>query len=266
VRSRKPLPSLLAVALSGAGLGCSASTPPPPPRPAGLPPTPTTVTVENPGGDAFDPELAALDRLANEPWSTRRDRENTLLIPLADARHWQRVRLWGYPTRAAFRYGDDHYGIIAAWYRPTSGKGDPESCLTEFIAEARPIAEGYGARVMGTRVVHTTQRTPVWRRPRIPHLRAPQQDAHEAPTYLAGPVVVQVVDAEVDGLLENHTYAGALASYPSWPGTCLLQGFVVIADKHKDVAERVRDRWVAEGAPRFAWHPQLSQAPSFESR
>jgi len=265
VRSRNPVPSLLALALSGAGLGCSASTPPP--RPVGLPPTPTTVTVENPGGDAFDPELAALDRLANEPWSTRRDRDNTLLVPLADARHWQRVRLWGYPSRVAFRFGDDHYGILAVWYRPTTGKGDPESCLTEFIAEARPIAEGYGTRVLGTRVVHTTQRAPMMRRPRAPG--PPENGGAPVPAAAprpSGPVVVQVVDAEVDGLLESHTYAGALASYPSWPGTCLLQGFVVVADKHKDVAERVRDRWVAEGATRFAWHPRLTQAPSFESR
>ncbi len=257
MRSCISLPSLLAVALSGAGLGCSASTPPP--RAAGLPPTPKTVTVENPGGDAYDPELAALDRLATEPWSTRRDRDNTLLIPLADARHWQRVRLWGYPTRAAFRFGDDHYGIVAVWYRRTAGKGDPESCLAEFIAEARPIAEGYGARVMGTRVVHTTQRAPAVRRP---PRGAPHPATVARPT---GPMVVQVVDAEVDGLLDTHTYAGALAAYPSWPGTCLLQGFVVVADKHRDVAVRVRDRWVAEGATRFAWHPRLTEAPSFES-
>ena len=180
------------MALSGAGLGCSASTPPP--RPAGLPPTPATVTVENPGGDAFDPELAALDRLAREPWSTRRDRDNTLLIPLADARHWQRVRLWGYPTRAAFRFGDDHYGIVAVWYRPTTGKSDPESCLAELVAEARPIAEGYGARVVATRVVHTTQRAPIGRRPpRVP--RPPGKGGAPLPdavSRLTGPVVVQV--------------------------------------------------------------------------
>ena len=128
-------------ALSGVTLGCSASVPP---RPVGVAPTPQTVTVQNPGGDASDPELAALDRLAGEPWGIRRDRTNTLLVPLTDAMHWTRVRFRGYPTRAAFRYGDDHYGVIAIWYTPAAGKSDPESWFffDRFFAEAPPRGRG----------------------------------------------------------------------------------------------------------------------------
>src|SRR5262249_39165226 len=100
--------SLVVLASSSVMLGCSASAPP---RPPSLPPTPATVTVENPGGDASDPEWASLDRLLHEPWGVRRDRHGSLIVPLSDARHWQRVRLWGYPTRAAFRFGDEHYAV-----------------------------------------------------------------------------------------------------------------------------------------------------------
>jgi hypothetical protein len=264
---RCPLASLVAVALSGAALGCSASTPP---MPAGAPPTPKTVTVENPGGDAFDPELAALERLAEEPWVLRRDRENTLLIPLADARHWQRVRLWGYPTRVAFRFGDDHYGVLAIWYRPAAaGRGDPESCLTDFLAEARPLAEGYGTRVVASHLVHSTQLgSPLGRRGAGIGRRA---DGGLAPkpqgvARSSGPMVVEVIDAEVDAVFTTKEYAGALASYPSWPGTCLLQGFVVVAGKHKELAERIRDRWVTEGATHLAWHPRLSDTPAQDQR
>ena len=257
-----PRASLVAVVLSvltvGATLGCTAQVPP---RPAGVPPpppTPRTVTVQNPGGDASDPEWAALDRLAREPWGIRRDRTNTLLVPLADAMHWTRVRLWGYPTRAAFRFGDDHYGIIAIWYTPApAGKSDPEGCLDRFLAEARPSAEAYGTRVLAS---HRIQVAP---RPREGlWLGAPLRTAAPEPR----PMAVEVVDAEVSALFSTRGYAGALASYPSWPGTCLIQGFVVLAGDHWELASRIRDRWVAEGAPRLSWHPRVVEPPRFDDR
>jgi hypothetical protein len=232
------------VALATAALACSASTPPTPPKPPGVAPTPKTVTIENPGGDAADPEWAALDRLAREPWGARRDRYNTLVVPLSDARHWQRVRLWGYPTRASFRFGDEHYGVVSIWYHRAEGKDDPESCLDRFIAEARPVAENYGTKIGESHLVRTMART--------------RQGLQ--------PMVVRVVDASVDGFFEAKEYAGALAAYPSWPGTCLIQGFVVVAGKHKALAQRIRDRWVTEGAPRLAWHARLAEAPGFEAR
>jgi hypothetical protein len=215
-------------------LGCAA--PRPPPRPPGLPPTPRTITVENPGGDAADPEQAALERLDAAPWSPRRDRWGTIGIVLADARHWQRVKLWGYPTRAAFRFGDEHYGITAVWYQRTAGPDDPESCLRRFVEEARPAAEAYGVHAAAT------------------------------PPVRAGTMVVEVIDATVDGVFDKKAYAGALAAYPSWPGTCLVQGFVVVAGQHPDLAARVRDRWVAEGAPRLFRNPALTEAPAPEAR
>lgn len=239
---RWPLPSMVAVGLSSMVLGCSASVPA---RPAGLPPTPQTVTVQNPGGDAFDPELAALERLSREPWNARRDRYNTLIMPLADARHWQSVRLWGYPTRAAFRFGDEHYGVVAVWYRPTTEKSDPESCLARFISEARPAAEAYGTRVVASHLVHTEQRR----------------------GSVVRPMVVQALDADVDSVFFSmRSYAGALAAYSSWPGTCLIQGFMVVAGKHKELAGRVRDRWMTEAATRLVWHPRLTDTPGFEER
>lgn len=260
-----PRARVVAVVLSSFALGCSATVPP---RPVGLPPTPRTVTVQNPGGDAADPGWAALDRLAREPWGVRRDRTNTLLIPLADALHWTRVRLWGYPTRTAFRFGDDHHGVIAIWYGPTTGPDDPESCLGRFLAEARPIAESYGTRVLSSRLVHTVQRPSDALRAGAAVTRGgdpPSPAARPTPQAMR-PMVVQVIDAEVAGFLSSKVYAGAIASYPSWPGTCLIQGFAVPADEHQELATRVRDRWVAEAAPRLVWHPRLTEPPSVDDR
>ncbi len=234
--------ALAAGVLALGATGCSASVPHP--QPAYVPPTPITVTVENPGGDAADPEWAALDRLSREPWAARRDRTNTLIIPLADARHWQRVRLWGYPTRAAFRFGDDHYGIVAIWYQPTTESDEPGACLTRFLDEGRPVAEAWGARITRQRRVDAVQRA--------------------GQTLL--PMAVEIVDAEAPGFLSDKAYAGALAAYKSWPGTCLIEGFVVVAGKHPELASKVRDRWVDQGATRLRWHARLQAAPEFDDK
>jgi hypothetical protein len=250
-----PRASFVSVALSLAG--CSASVPSAPPvvRTA---PTPRTVTVQHPGGDATDPEEAALERLAAQRWGVRRDRTNTLLVPLPDATHWTRVRLWGYPTRAAFRFGDEHYGIVALWYGPSAEGDDPASCLDHFLDEARPTAEAYGARVLAS------HRTAVV--PRTLEDLGTSGPVPRADVVSPGAIVVQVVDAVVDGFFSSRQYAGALAAYPSWPGTCLVQGFMAKAGDHPALAARIRDRWVSEGAPRLSWHPRVTGAPRFDDR
>ncbi len=235
---RCPRASFVAVALSSVVLGCSASVPP---RPPGLPPTPVTVTVKNPGGDAADPEWAALTRLGHEPWGGRRDRTNTLNIGLVDARHWQRVRLWGYPTRTAFRFGDDHYGVVAIWYSPTTENDDPESCLARFVAGARPLAETFGTKVVVSPVVHTTQRTGGTSRP----------------------MVVQAIDADVTGVFDDKSYAGALAARPVVAGHLSHPGIRGLGPP-PELAARVRDRWVTEARRGSFGTPRLMEAPAPE--
>jgi hypothetical protein len=234
--------TLLTLFTTSALFGCSAQVHSQPP---GVPPSPKTITVENPGGDSADPEEAALERLSREPWGARRDRTGSLVIPLPDARHWMRVRIWGYPTRTAFRFGDDHFGIMAVWFRPTTEDDSPEACLDRFVAEARPSAESYGVRVVETHLVRTE---------------------HRGTRGVHRPMVVQVIDAKVPGFFSGHEYAGAVAAAPSWPGTCLVEGFVVPSDKHGELARKVRDRWVAEGAPRLVWNGRLTEAPALDDK
>src|SRR6478609_6760032 len=66
----------------------AAATPAPLPRPK--PPSPESVTIKEPGGDAADPEEAALFRQLDEPWGPRNDKDDQLLVPLPDAAHWKR--------------------------------------------------------------------------------------------------------------------------------------------------------------------------------
>src|SRR5262245_52802112 len=113
----------------------------PPTRAPGLPPTPASITRSNPGGDAADPEAAALGRLLQEPWGHRKDRFNTLKVPLADWKKWRRVRIWSQPTRAAYRYGDNHYALSAILYTKVDGPNDPDRCLEEFWQKYSPLAD-----------------------------------------------------------------------------------------------------------------------------
>lgn len=234
----------LAILLAGCAAAPPAAPAAPEPSPAPeVPPTPASVTIRNPGGDAADPEKAALARLEREIFGARRDRTNAILLRLPDPRHWQRVTLWGYPTRSAFRYGDAHYGILSIWYEPAKGPDDPASCLKRFVDTARPAAEAFGVRASEVRTVQTLQHGDL----------------------AAKPMVVELIDADVIGATGTKSYAGALAAYSSWPGTCLIQGFVVTAT-HRELASRVRERWIREAAPRLSWNGRIKETPAFDNK
>jgi hypothetical protein len=233
----RPLACILGLSVA---LGAVACAKPRPTQPPGAPPTPKSVTRHNPGGDAADPELAALERLIKEPWGFKRDRFNTMRVPLSDWTHWQRVRLFGYPTRAAYRFGDDHFGAVAVWYRDAEpGKDTPDACLAKFIGEVTPVAEAYGIRVADAKEIRTTQLV----------------------GGEARPLLIRSLEGSVESLLESNEYVGALASYTSWPGTCLIHGFTVVATNHRELARKIRDRWVTEGAPRLVWEKKVQSAP-----
>jgi hypothetical protein len=213
-------------------------------KPPGLPPTPKSVTNHNPGGDAADPELAALERLAAQPFGWRRDKFETLRVPLMDWKNWRRVTIFGNPSRAAFQYGDDHIGVIGIAYTPIEGENDPDRCLQKFLEKATPPAEAYGARIGETRILHVDQKIDGERRP----------------------MAIKLIDGAVESLLDSNDYLAAVAAYQSWPGTCLIQAFAVMSTNHRDVAMKIRDRWVAEGAPGIRWEKALTEAPPTVAR
>lgn len=237
-------PASLAVlaGCSAALAGCSTSSVPS--RPPGLPPTPTSITRENPGGDAADPERAALQRLLDEPWGARPDRYNTLEVPLVDKKTWRRVRIWNHPTRATYRYGDKHWAVTTVLYGTTTGPGDPDSCLDEFWSKHAPLAEAYGVRLGEARIVRTTQ----------------DIDGE------VRPLLFKVLDGSVDSVFASDEYAGAIAAYESWPGTCLVSALAVKSTNHPDLARKVRDRWVEEGAAKLRWRPGITDAPKTDAR
>lgn len=229
--------------LSTLGTGCSTAVAQTQARPF-TPPTPASVTRENPGGDAEDPERAALERLLHEPWGGRRDRWNTVKVPLIDWKNWRRVRIFGHPTRATFRYGDDNYALVTIWYTATDGPSDPATCLKRFHDEARPIAESYSVSL-----------GPITRRSAVQTIAG-----------RAKPVVFDLVEGSIDTLFSSDDYVGGVAAYESWPGTCLVAGFAVVATHHRALAVKVVERWVDDGALRLTWTARVKEAPTPDAR
>lgn len=244
----RPMDTMMRLApllLLAVAAGCGGTAPPPPnARPPGEPPSPTSVTPSNPGGDSADPEAAALKRLLEEGPGFRRDYYKTLQVWLPDSKKWRRVRLWGQPTRATYRYGDKHYAVASVWYQPAKKGDDADACMAQFFDFATPIAESFDVKFGAPKVSRTLQ------------------SVDGAPR----PMLVEVVDGSIDGLFKSDEYVGAVASYSSWPGTCLVQAFAVVATEHRDLAVQVRDRWVAEVAPKLRWEAKIKTAPKTDAR
>lgn len=240
-----PMHRLRLLALAAVALCSCKSNPPPqaaqaPPPPPARPPTPASVTLDNPGGDAADPVKAALERLLTEPIEAkRRDKWGTLRVPLADWKNWRRIRIWGHPTRATFQYGEKYTALITVRYSPIEGPNDPEHCLANFMKFATPIAENYGVRLGESQL-----------------LKVPPPVKGQAP-----PILVRLQEGGVDSIVTSDDYVGFMAAHPSWPGTCLVQGFAVVATDHAELAAKVRDRWVAEGVAKLSWEKKIKEAP-----
>jgi hypothetical protein len=201
------------------------------------------VTRDDPGGDADDPAYAALTRLAEQPWGERPDFWKTLRVPLADAKKWRRVKFWGHPTRANYRYGDDHYAVVTIWYQPVTGPNNPEACLARFLEFSMPVARSYSVKLGPMKTTLTK--------------REIRKERH--------PMVVATVEGQYT-TLGTENYLGAIASYDSWPGTCLVQGIAVLATDHPALAETVRARWVNEGLPRLDWAKSVKATPEPKTR
>lgn len=191
-----------------------------------------------------EPEKTTLERLASTSWGFRRDFWNTLHVPLIDWKGWRRVRIWGHPTRATYRYGDDHRAMDTILYTAIDGANDPDTCLTKFMDYASTSAQAYGVRLGESQLVRTNQII----------------------NDVARPMIIKLLEGSVSSIIANDDYVGAIAVYQSFPGTCLVRGFAVVSTNHKDLALQIRDRWVREGAPGLRWEKQVKAAPKVEGR
>ena len=206
------------------GLACGGRAQTPKPAQAAIP-TPATVTVKEPGGDAQDPHAAALERLANAPWGTRNDRDAQLNVPLPDSDNWKRVRYFGVEHFVGFRYGDDHHAMVIAFTRPlpagTQMKSD--TCMRSFEAWGLPQTHPFDVKFS----------------PFETNLGKWQGKILES----------RMVDGRLNLGFSSSEFSGAWAAYPAYADGCLVLAVAVPWREHKELAQKLRDRWVSEGFP-----------------
>ena len=211
--------------------GCQAQHPLEPPRP----PTPTSVSRAQPGGDAPNPEQAALDRLDHEAWGLRPDRLGLVTVPLTDAANWRRVKLWLIPALTGFRYGDQHHGVSVLFVRDARQATTSETCLDEFEEWARGASRQFSLDV----------------------------EKHEDSTvrWRGQPVLVRRRDGSIPMAFWRKHYAGVYASYPAWPGKCATLAYAFPLDEAAEAGHAARDRFAREAFGRFRPGATVPETP-----
>lgn len=197
-------------------------------QPPGKPPSPESVTRKEPGGDAFDVHTAALQRLREEGWGWRNDRNDVFHFPLSDWGNWRRVRFWGLPTFVAFRYGDAHRAVSAMFVRrlPPDAPADLNLCFDRMEQWAKPIAESFETTYTKGEVSYVSWKS--------------KDD-----------VMVMKIDADVKALFSTKTYLAVVGVTFGWPQVCLAYGYAFRVQGNRELAESVRSRYAREAFSRL---------------
>ena len=189
----------------------------------GVAPAPATVTVKEPGGDAADPHAAALERLATLPWGNRNDKDDQVSVPLPDSENWKRVRYFGVEHFVGFRYGDDHHAMAIGFVQdlPPGTPMKSDTCMRYFEAWGLPQTHPFDVKFS----------------PFETHLGKWQGQILES----------RSVDGRVNLGFTSSEFSGAWAAYPAYKESCLVLAVAVPWRDHKELADKLRDRWVSEG-------------------
>jgi hypothetical protein len=192
-----------------------------------LRPTAGSVNLDKPGGDAADPDAAALVRLLEEPLGALRDKDNQVALSYPDSRNWKRVRYRLFEHLVGFRYGSRFEAVNVVLVNDTRAGRVSESraCIRQAETIARPRIRALSV------VIGEVQETEItWKEQRI---------------------VVHSVDGAFPWGFHRIEFSAAWAAYPAYDKTCLIHGIGVRHEKRADLAHLVRDRWILEVAPKL---------------
>ena len=206
-------------------LGCGSANSPQLGFPSATPPGQPLIEAQS--AHPEDEHWVALQRQLQEPWERRADKDEQLLVPLADADNWKRVRFWLIDHFTGFRYGDDFHALNVVFIHDVEPgtKLTPELCMKMAERWARPQLRAFDVR-MGP----IQSRSANWKHTEIP---------------------VRVADAVVDYGTGPAQFSAAWAAYPAYTDACLVFAFAVPWGEHRELAMQVRDRWIEEGVKRI---------------
>jgi hypothetical protein len=209
------------VALLLAGSGCSGSAPVPMKVVAPAPP-PKDDGEPSQGGTGGAQHAAALEQLRTGKLGWRTDRQNSVRIQLPDAEHWTRVKFWGIKSLVGFRYGKEHHAIVGGFVMPMDDDSQG-ACGKAFEQWAQPYVDSFEVHI--------------------------EHDPPKAVPWTGKILDIDSLVASTQTLGMKDEYAVAYATFPAWPGACLVMGVAVPARDELERAKAVRDRFVEEILP-----------------
>jgi hypothetical protein len=71
-------------------------------------------------------------------------------------------------------------------------------------------------------------------------------------TWRGHRIMVKSMDGYVDLGFDRKRFSAAYAAYDAYPNACLVFGVAIPWRDQKELAQKVRDRWIKEGVPRIA--------------
>jgi hypothetical protein len=166
---------------------------------------------------------AALEQLKIAPFGFVIDKQGSVRLPLPDAAHWTRVRFWGIESLVGFRYGKEHHAVVGATIVHVDADAPQGACTKTFEQWAMPWVQTFEVEI--------------------------NRDPPRAIAWHAKIVDIDLLYARAATLAMREGYAVAYASYPAWPGACLILGIAVPAREDEDRARAVRDRFAQEVLP-----------------
>ncbi len=187
--------------------------PAPPPKDDGEP---------SQGGNGGTQHAAALEQLHVAKLGWRSDRQNSVKIELPDAEHWTRVKFWGVKSLVGFRYGKEHHAIVGGFILHVDDS-DQGACAKQFEQWAQPYIDSFEVQL--------------------------EHDAPVAVPWNGKILDIDPLVASTATLGSKEQYVAGYATYPAWPGACLVLGVAVPSRDELERAKAVRDRFVAEILP-----------------
>jgi hypothetical protein len=222
-------PVRFAVCVASAGLSCAcASSATAPSRPEAVTPVAPAAPPKDDGkpaqgGQGGQEHAAALEQLKTAHLGWRVDRQNSVRVLLPDAGTWLRVKFWGVESLVGFRYGKDHHAIVGAFVVHVPNESALGACSKAFEAWAQPYVDAFEVEL--------------------------EHDPPKAFPWSGKIVDIDSLVATTATLGAHDQYVAAYATYPAWPGACLILGIAIPARGELERAKAVRDRFAAEVLP-----------------
>jgi len=166
----------------------------------------------------------ALEELGVAPLGWALDHQHSIRVMLPDAPHWLRVRLWTVKTLVTFRYGKDHHALVAGAVLHVPNENAPQACTQAVENRAQKWIDAFSIVISHDR---------------------PQAFPWDGKIVDVDPFVATIAT------LGNHEqYAAAYATFPAWPGACLILGVTIPSRGELTRAKAARDRFVRDVFPK----------------